>query len=163
MRQKKDVWQVCMWNWASFFGLRLCEGLIMSGKEKKRMTLFSHRFTKHINKHSGLKYDVTSQVLHSKEVFSCEVCKKLFKAKHYLNSHMLHKDNANLSNTTGKDNPEYASKLSFLRPIETSDKPQSAKKRRRSDKRKSYTIDFKLQTLKLLDKVSQIASVKDRW
>ena len=71
---------------------------------------------------------MTSQVTPSEELFFCEVCKEPFKAKHYLNSHMLYKHNANISSTRRKENSEDTSKPSLLGLVETSEKPQSAKK-----------------------------------
>ena len=156
-----------------------------------QQTLFSCGVEKKIKSSAGRIYDVTSLmpsfVERDVKKIKCDACNEEFKSKQYLDLHILwkHKENINADEVKctshsgprrlldlDKDNfncdghkSQNTADLGNSRII--THKPSESEKvsvsnRRGRTKRKSYTVEFKVKTLAVLDKLSK-AGVKNKW
>ena len=119
------------------------------------------------------KYDITSTLpksvkLDNKPV-KCSFCERLFSAKQYLDGHLLFKhstrsvaEEIQTENTTNRSS-DATDEGTVTPPSATViDEKDYHEKRRGSDQRKSYTLEYKMKTLKLLDSFTQ-NNTKNKW
>lgn len=147
-------------------------------------TLFDCGFKRQVETKSGQLFDVTAALpkyvnLPDKAI-KCEICNESFAAKKYLDTHVRFKHNSEKSNhgNQGKNKNVYeciqtqssARKATSEETDDITTQSQAAAisaidrtdRRRGCSKRKSYTVDFKLKTLKLLDSLSELKT-KKKW
>lgn len=147
-------------------------------------TLFNFGFTKTIATNSGKLFDVTAglpkTVLSHEKATKCEFCNDLFSGKKYLDTHMRFKHPSDyqsksqgiqgsctvINSSIGVDDSDSqtAQQQSCEKTRETCSVTgeNSNSRRRGANQRKSYTIDFKLKTLDLLDTMKELKS-KNVW
>ena len=146
--------------------------------------LFACGFKKEVELKGGQLYDITATLsipvnLATKSV-KCNFCQELFSGKQYLETHVRfkHATEGNLSEPSthssskaipckeGRDDDtfESSSKESYHAAEERVESQQlhhhHAAKRRGRKQRRSYTVEFKKQTLDLLD---QLTATKKKW
>ena len=150
-------------------------------------TLFKFGFTKKIISERGTCYDVTQSMPKTAssilKPIECDVCKENFTSKQYLGTHMFWKHPAPSRShdrqhemeiiTTGHDEGKPAAKSMAV--VLTDSETEVAEEvteeesrgrssvRRGSCKRRSYTLDFKVKTLRLLDRLSVTKNMKNKW
>ncbi len=134
-------------------------------------TLFDCGLKKSVELKDGTLYDITptlKKTVEPGEPVLCSICHQSFTGKQYFDIHMQFKH----KNSTATDNPSSSNKDSVQTdlkqnlprividvesksqcdgPTNQQNKPKSHEKRRGSAKRKSYSVEFKKQTLDLLD------------
>ena len=111
----------------------------------------------------------------------CDVCKEHFTSKQYLRTHMFWKHPAPSSHggqheieiitEHDEEKPSAKSVAVVLTDSETEvteevteeDRRGRSSVRRGSCKRRSYTLDFKVKTLRLLDRRSMTKNLKNKW
>eukprot|EP00794_Sanderia_malayensis_P014570 gene14571-16073_t len=154
-------------------------------------TLFSCGFKKEIETRKGQRYDVTSSQAQSVKLktkkVSCKFCTATFTSDQYLNTHLQFKHKSEISDViptilptvqtfkeqdiesddacvdvTTSDNPGPGPNKFAIKSFEKVASSITASSRRGQNQRKSYTIEFKMQTLKLLDALTE-RKVKNRW
>ena len=149
-------------------------------------TLFDCGIKKQVETKSGQLFDVTTALPRSVKLPSkpvrCDICKESFAAKKYLETHVRFKhnssENCNLVNL-GNDVTECAqvqereetseetahdgiTKQIFRKPHGQASAIDKTEKRRGCSRRKSYTVDFKLKTVQLLDNLGEL-NTKKKW
>jgi hypothetical protein len=140
-------------------------------------TLFDCGIKRQVETKSGQLFDVTTALPRSVKLpnkhVKCDICKKSFTAKKYLETHVRFKHNSSencnlvkLNNVVTECEREENSEETAHDGI-TKQKPQAAaidktEKRRGSSRRKSYTVDFKLKTVQLLDNLGEL-NTKKKW
>ena len=144
-------------------------GLCTSSKMNR--TLFDCGFHKKVEQRSGDLYDIT-ETLHKAlklkyDSVRCGICSQSFSGKQYLDQHMRFKHpecsaddsveegsdqsiSFQISSTPSNDVQEIEGRITRDDSLCTT----KGESRRGSSNRKSYTIDFKKQTLDLLDSMS---------
>ena len=149
-------------------------------------TLFDCGIKKQVETKRGQLFDVTTALPRSVKLPSkpvrCDICQESFSAKKYLETHVRFKHNRsensinlfNLGNDVTEcaqvqereeTSKETAHSDSMTKPIFR--KPQAAaidktEKRRGCNRRKSYTVDFKLKTVQLLQNLGEL-NTKKKW
>lgn len=149
-------------------------------------TLFDCGIKKQVETKSGQLFDVTTALPRSVKLPSkpvrCDICKESFAAKKYLETHVRFKhnssENCNLVNL-GNDVTECAqvqereetseetahdgiTKQIFRKPHGQAAAIDKTEKRRGCSRSKSYTVDFKLKTVQLLDNLGEL-NTKKKW
>ena len=149
-------------------------------------TLFDCGIKKQVETKRGQLFDVTTALPRSVKLPSkpvrCDICQESFSAKKYLETHVRFKHNRsensinlfNLGNDVTEcaqvqereeTSKETAHSDSMTKPIFR--KPQAAaidktEKRWGCNRRKSYTVDFKLKTVQLLQNLGEL-NTKKKW
>ncbi len=142
-------------------------------------TLFDCRFKRQVETKSGQLFDVTAALpkyvnLPDKGI-KCEIWNESSTANKYFDTHMRFKHISEMSNhgNQGKNKNvceciQTQSKATSKETVDDDDinntQSQAAAidRRRGCSERKSYTVDFKLKTLKLLDSLSELKT-KKKW
>eukprot|EP00794_Sanderia_malayensis_P021070 gene21070-23125_t len=130
-------------------------------------TFFKCGVLKQIETATGKKYNITptlpQTVVGDPNQIRCELCSKAFKAKNHLNNHVLFKHKTHIVAEQRSKSANIEMPIQHL--LIVSEIPTTSKRKRTcsSKRRKSYTIDFKVQTLKCLGKLSKMPTVKGKW
>ena len=148
-------------------------------------TLFSCGIKRTVTTRKGQEFDVSATFPRSVKLLrkpvKCDICNESFTAKKYLETHIRFKHSSDKESKDeirdNKDQTEYrklhqneetptpssseqAEQPTVQRKSATIDKED---KRRGQSRRKSYTVAFKLETLKLLDSLTEIKFKNKRY
>lgn len=148
-------------------------------------TLFSCGIKRTVTTRKGQEFDVSATFPRSVKLLrkpvKCDICNESFTAKNYLETHIRFKHSSDKESKDeirdNKDQTEYrklhqneetptpssseqAEQPTVQRKSATIDKED---KRRGQSRRKSYTVAFKLETLKLLDSLTEIKFKNKRY